>query len=251
MPQDSLLDFDTAYANQFEHPTTLRDKLQQSLLSDELRGFANATEYLNHSGSYNPYSRVKQFHKAFKHPVGDKPQEMKRERREKRFAWMLEEIDEFKHADNLIDQIDALIDTLYLTYGTLVEMGVNPAPYFEHVHNANMSKLNSRGEPTYNSEGKVAKPEGWRGPEMDIARTLVTESVHRFLENPAFGTLDIHGMQELKRRYDKMQSAHAENLREVLEEDDKRDEEEFTSLSSGSVPVSVSLSISPPPHRNL
>lgn len=243
MSQTNTLDFETAYVKRDEVHQELESRIQNSLLNDELRGFASASESLSRLGSYNPYADVKRFHTAFNHPVGDTPQEMGKDRREKRFAWMLEEIDEFKHADNLVDQIDALIDTLYLTYGTLVEMGVNPEPYFGHVHNANMGKLNAEGKPTYNAEGKVAKPDGWRGPEMDITRTLVTDSVHRFLDNPAFGTLDIQGLQVLKRRYDKMQSEYAQSLRSSLQKEDLEKQ-------SNSYPTDCP-SITLPPRLNL
>ena len=49
--------------------------------------------------------------------------------------------------------------------GTFVEMGVDPSPLFDAVHQANMDKLWD-GEPKYNpTNGKTLKPPGWVGPE--------------------------------------------------------------------------------------
>ena len=42
---------------------------------------------------------------------------------------------------DLIGQVDALIDTLYFTYGSFVLMGVDPERIFDIVHQANMGKI--------------------------------------------------------------------------------------------------------------
>ena len=42
---------------------------------------------------------------------------------------------------SMVGQVDALIDTLYLTYGSFVLMGVDPEEVFEIVHRANMGKF--------------------------------------------------------------------------------------------------------------
>ena len=42
---------------------------------------------------------------------------------------------------SMVGQVDALIDTLYLTYGSFVLMGVDPEEVFEIVHRANMGKI--------------------------------------------------------------------------------------------------------------
>ena len=41
---------------------------------------------------------------------------------------------------DLIGQVDALIDTLYFTYGSFVLMGVDPERIFDIVHHANMGE---------------------------------------------------------------------------------------------------------------
>lgn len=57
--------------------------------------------------------------------------------------------------------VDALVDLLYVTYGTAVEMGVDLAPFFDEVHRANMHKVPGEGG------GKSRKPERWVPPDLD------------------------------------------------------------------------------------
>lgn len=111
------------------------------------------------------YEEVKKFQKAFGHPYSDKPTLLTYERALKRYRWMLEEINEFLEASknqDIVEQADAMIDTMYFALGTLVEMGVKPDKLFYIVQEANMSKLFSDGKPHYNEMGKVIKPDGWQ-----------------------------------------------------------------------------------------
>lgn len=69
--------------------------------------------------------------------------------------------------DPLVEQVDALIDLLYFTYGSFSLLGVDPEPIIEIVHQANMGKLFPDGKPHYDPEtGKVLKPDNW---EQDFA----------------------------------------------------------------------------------
>lgn len=62
----------------------------------------------------------------------------------------------------LVDQVDALIDLLYLTYGTFVLMGVDPAPLFDIVHRANMGKIFPDGKAHFDPRThKILKPDDW------------------------------------------------------------------------------------------
>jgi len=106
---------------------------------------------------------------AFNHPTVNTPTFMPKERAEARMNWVKEEVDEFLESDNVIDQADALVDALYFILGTAVEIGVDLEPVFDIVQKANMSKLWADGKPHYReSDGKVAKPEGWVAPEPQI-----------------------------------------------------------------------------------
>ena len=87
------------------------------------------------------FDQVAEFHRAFGHPVKERPTFLPPPRSDARVAWMREEVDEFVESTNVVDQADAMIDLIYFALGTLVEMGVRPAPLFDIVHNANMQKL--------------------------------------------------------------------------------------------------------------
>jgi predicted HAD superfamily Cof-like phosphohydrolase len=112
------------------------------------------------------FAQVKEFQTKFNQPVADKPTLMSLERRNQRFGYMDEELNEFLDANTIVDQADAMIDLIYLALGTLVELGVNPTPLFEIVQNANMSKLWPDGKVHTNPEtGKIMKPPTFVRPE--------------------------------------------------------------------------------------
>lgn len=114
---------------------------------------------------------VKEFQKKFNHPVSCTPVVMSNERAKKRYDWMLEEIDEFIEAKDIVEQADAMIDLIYFALGTLVEMGIKPDSLFEIVHMANMSKLWEDGKPHYN-KGKIIKPLTWEDPYDKLAEEI-------------------------------------------------------------------------------
>ena len=121
------------------------------------------------------FEEVRAFHQAFGHPVSNVPVSLTEDRAKKRYAWMLEEINEFLDAvkeQDIVEQADAMIDTIYFALGTLVEMGVQPGILFNIVQNANMSKLWPDGKPHYNGMGKVIKPEGWQDPHKKLELTI-------------------------------------------------------------------------------
>ena len=73
--------------------------------------------------------------------------------------------------DPLVAQADALVDLLYLTYGSFSLMGVDPAPLMAIVHEANMAKRFPDGEPHYD-------PENWArdfAPEEKLAAEIARQ----------------------------------------------------------------------------
>lgn len=57
-----------------------------------------------------------------------------------------------------------LVDLIYVTLGTFVELGIDPQPVWAAIHAANMQK-----EPNPDVEGgkgKAVKPEGWQKPRI-------------------------------------------------------------------------------------
>ena len=115
----------------------------------------------------NEWHMVKEFHDKFGHGVSDVPVMLPKARAEKRYKWMLEEIDEFLEAEDIVEQADAMIDLIYFALGTLVEMGVKPEKPFEIVQQANMAKLWEDGKPHYR-DSKVIKPANWVDPYPEM-----------------------------------------------------------------------------------
>jgi len=115
---------------------------------------------------------VKLFHQSFNHPIADKPTFMPIERANMRYKWMLEEINEFLEANDICCQVDAIIDNIYFSLGTLVEIGISPDKIFKIVQDANMKKLFPDGKPHYSPEGKVIKPDNWKPPEPKIKKVI-------------------------------------------------------------------------------
>ena len=114
------------------------------------------------------YEKVKEFHLAFNHQCPGKPEMLPEGRVEKRSNWMLEELEEFRKAKSIADQADAMIYLMYFALGTMVEMGVQPGPLFDIVHQANMNKLWPDGKVHYAADGKVIKHPSWRPPEPKL-----------------------------------------------------------------------------------
>lgn len=79
---------------------------------------------------------------------------------------------------DIVETVDAAVDILYVTFGLLVEMGVDAEPIFDEVQRSNMSKLGADGKPIISRgmeldgfpKGKVLKGPGYFKP--DIAAKL-------------------------------------------------------------------------------
>jgi predicted HAD superfamily Cof-like phosphohydrolase len=85
---------------------------------------------------------------------------------------MQEELNEFRDAATLEDEVDAMMDELYFVLGTLVELGVEPGPIFDIVHHANMSKVWPDGLVHKNEFGKTIKPPDWQDPFDKISAEI-------------------------------------------------------------------------------
>lgn len=118
------------------------------------------------------FELVKDFHDRFGHPAPDYIVELKKEERLFRSNLISEEVLELAAQDDIVGQIDALVDVMYFVFGTFVQMGIDPRPFFEIVHEANMAKLYPDGKPRYQPNGKVQKPPDWEPPERRIYEKL-------------------------------------------------------------------------------
>lgn len=118
--------------------------------------------------------QVRDFHRAMDVPAPRKGLlALPQKRVEFRLELIREEFEElkeafakaYKYSDGSVevtpDQIDALCDLLYVTYGTAVEMGLDLEPFFELVQEANMKKTAG----PLRADGKKLKPPGWEAPD--------------------------------------------------------------------------------------
>ena len=162
------------------------------------------------------YTLVKEFHKAFGHPVAYKPTVIDAERGLNRTIWTGEELVEFLHAlskdkeqfaklyydfleglkkaymkslateyiqddtERIVALADALTDTSYFLNGTFVELGVLPQPLFEIVQASNMSKLFTAEDGTkfakYREDGKIQKSPEFFPPESKLKEEVMRQA---------------------------------------------------------------------------
>lgn len=90
-----------------------------------------------------------------------------------RIDFMEEEIEELGQAyinEDLVGVADALADLVYVAVGTAHMMGIPFDQVFKVVHAANMRKV--RGMTKRGMVFDACKPEGWVGPEAEIAKIL-------------------------------------------------------------------------------
>ena len=104
--------------------------------------------------------QVEDFHRTFGVIIGDRPAICSDETMRLRFSLIEEEYEEFKAAaqrGDLVEAIDALMDLLYVTFGTCVSMGIDAEKFFDEVQRSNMSKVWPDGKVHYREDGKVIK----------------------------------------------------------------------------------------------
>jgi len=81
-----------------------------------------------------------------------------------------EEGDELQAAlvkQDKVETLDALIDILVVTVGTLHSLGVDAEGAWNEVMKTNFAKIDtSTGKVNKREDGKVLKPEGWTPPDL-------------------------------------------------------------------------------------
>lgn len=121
--------------------------------------------------------QVQKFHEVMGQPVGDYPQMLLPERKDLRLKLIKEELKELEEAfekDDLTEAYDACLDILYVTMGTLVELGLDAEPGFDQVQESNMSKLGADDKPIHSRgeeldgfpKGKVLKGPNYFKPNL-------------------------------------------------------------------------------------
>jgi predicted HAD superfamily Cof-like phosphohydrolase len=118
------------------------------------------------------YQDVQNFHDKFAVPLAKVPALLEGETYNFRLGFMQEELQEFvqAHYDNDLEMgFDALIDLVYVAYGTAQMMGCTPAMWqelWDAVQTANMSKVRatSAADSKRGTSLDVIKPAGWVPP---------------------------------------------------------------------------------------
>ncbi len=85
---------------------------------------------------------------------------------------LYEEFEEFRLAETLEGQLDALVDLAYVALGRIVETGVSPTLAFDAVHEANMTKLPGTCGHRPDVQLDAVKPTGWQPPDFSRALTI-------------------------------------------------------------------------------
>ena len=134
---------------------------------------------------------VRQFHITFKQPAPEQPTFLTAHQRMLRCRLLLEETMEYikacgfrlGHIDqggrtmmilaedptaqiDPIEQIDGLVDVIYIALGSAIMMGLDLQPFWEEVHGSNMRKVGADGKAHVREDGKILKPEGWEPPNI-------------------------------------------------------------------------------------
>jgi len=77
------------------------------------------------------------------------------------------ELKEAVEADDLNEQLDALIDILVVTIGAIHSAGFDGEGAWKEVMRTNFAKIDPvTGKVRKREDGKVLKPEGWTAPEL-------------------------------------------------------------------------------------
>lgn len=110
------------------------------------------------------------FHTTFEVPVLDTPQWPSADRIKLRRKLISEEFLELhdafeaKDIENLAQE---LVDLIYVSIGTALELGIPLHHVWDEVHKANMAKVDPETKKVRRREdGKVLKPDGWQKPDI-------------------------------------------------------------------------------------
>jgi predicted HAD superfamily Cof-like phosphohydrolase len=78
-----------------------------------------------------------------------------------------QELQEAVEADDLVEQLDALIDILVVTIGAIHSAGFDGEGAWKEVMATNFAKVDREtGRVRKREDGKVLKPQGWTPPDL-------------------------------------------------------------------------------------
>jgi predicted HAD superfamily Cof-like phosphohydrolase len=110
----------------------------------------------------NMWKDIQDFHVKFGLNYEGPPRSLPQDLASFRINFLIEETDEYILASKRSDELDALVDLVYVAMGTAYLHGFDFAEAWRRVHTANMAKV--RGPSQRSGEYDVIKPEGWQPP---------------------------------------------------------------------------------------
>ena len=115
-------------------------------------------------------NQVAEFHQKFNHPIESNPTIPPIKRimlRNNLIREELEELEEASQNEDIVEVADAVVDLLYVVFGTALEYGLGEKleALFNEVHASNLSKLEN-GLPIYANDGKVMKGKRYFKPDL-------------------------------------------------------------------------------------
>lgn len=119
----------------------------------------------------NTLEKVKEFHKLYECPIGDKPGLPNFQRSLLRVRLLNEELEELADAiadNDLVEVLDALTDIQYILDGTYLTFGMQDLKdaAFAEVHRSNLTKLGIDGKPQRREDGKIIKGPNYQPPNL-------------------------------------------------------------------------------------
>ena len=114
---------------------------------------------------------IKEFHAKFDLKGAEFPVRLSPEVAHFRIKFMQEELNEYIDAvayEDLVGQLDALVDLVYVALGTAYLQGLPFQAAWDEVHACNMRKVKAGPNGEGSKRGSphdVIKPEGWKGPD--------------------------------------------------------------------------------------
>lgn len=115
----------------------------------------------------NIFDDVEEFHRHHKINYSGPPRRLPDDLKGFRQRFLEEELTEYRDATSLADQLDALIDLIYVAAGTIHLHGFNGPVAWKRVHAANMKKRLSAPGDDARHASDVVKPDGWIPPALD------------------------------------------------------------------------------------
>jgi predicted HAD superfamily Cof-like phosphohydrolase len=115
------------------------------------------------------FQDVKDFHEKFGLEYCGRPRHLPVDTMEFRLKFLGEELQEYALSVTLEDQLDALVDLVYVALGTAYLHGFDFDEAWCRVHAANMKKVRAAPDGSDSKRGSshdVVKPPGWQPPDL-------------------------------------------------------------------------------------